>query len=177
MGRSCSIACGIFPDQGLNLCLPLWQADTLSLSHPGKPWDSPLAPAAHQSKAPVSLRNTSIHHSIIPHSKRAGFTWGPWTYCPGDSCSPPRMLQAHHWSPAPVQLAWRSTLEAMTLYSVCGKASPVACTWLKQRHHHSRYKRGCWLPALFCCLFAVFWGVWPIAHKNCCHPGLCESAH
>ena len=30
---SCSVACGIFPDQGLNLCLLNWQADSLPLSH------------------------------------------------------------------------------------------------------------------------------------------------
>ena len=35
-GLSCS-ACGIFPDQGLNLCLLHWQADSLSLTHRGSP--------------------------------------------------------------------------------------------------------------------------------------------
>ena len=32
-GFSCSTACGIFPDQGLKLCLLHWQADSLPLSH------------------------------------------------------------------------------------------------------------------------------------------------
>ena len=32
-GPSCSTAHGIFPDQGLNLCLPHWQADSLPLRH------------------------------------------------------------------------------------------------------------------------------------------------
>ena len=32
---SCPVACGIFPDQGSNLCLPHWQADSLPLSHQG----------------------------------------------------------------------------------------------------------------------------------------------
>ena len=32
---SCSVACGIFPDQGLNPSLPHWQVDFLSLSHQG----------------------------------------------------------------------------------------------------------------------------------------------
>ena len=36
-GLSCSVACGIFPDQGLNSCLLHWQADSLSLSHQGRP--------------------------------------------------------------------------------------------------------------------------------------------
>ena len=33
----CYVACGIFPDQGLNLCLLHWQADSLPVSHQGKP--------------------------------------------------------------------------------------------------------------------------------------------
>ena len=33
----CSMACGIFPDQGSNPCTPYWQADSLSLSHQGSP--------------------------------------------------------------------------------------------------------------------------------------------
>ena len=36
-GLSCSEACGIFPDQGLNLCLLHWQVDSLPLSHLGSP--------------------------------------------------------------------------------------------------------------------------------------------
>ena len=38
MGFSCSSACGIFPDQGLNLCLLHWQADTHLLYHQQSPW-------------------------------------------------------------------------------------------------------------------------------------------
>ena len=34
-GPSCSVAWGIFPDQGLNPCLPHWLADSLPLSHQG----------------------------------------------------------------------------------------------------------------------------------------------
>ena len=34
---SCSPACGIVPDQGLNLCFLRWQADSLPLSHQGIP--------------------------------------------------------------------------------------------------------------------------------------------
>ena len=36
-GLSCSKACGIFLDQGLNLCPLHWQADSLPLSHQGSP--------------------------------------------------------------------------------------------------------------------------------------------
>ena len=36
-GPSCSVACGIFPDQGSNLCPLHWQADSQPLSHQGSP--------------------------------------------------------------------------------------------------------------------------------------------
>ena len=36
-GPSCSAACGIFPDQGLNPCPPHWQADSQPLRHQGSP--------------------------------------------------------------------------------------------------------------------------------------------
>ena len=36
-GPSCSAACGIFPDQGLNLCPLHWQADSQPLCHQGSP--------------------------------------------------------------------------------------------------------------------------------------------
>ena len=34
---SCSMACGIFPDQGSNLCLLHWEVDSLPYSHEGSP--------------------------------------------------------------------------------------------------------------------------------------------
>ena len=36
-GPSCSVACGIFPDQGLNPCPLHWQADSQPLHHQGSP--------------------------------------------------------------------------------------------------------------------------------------------
>ena len=36
-GLSCSVACGIFLDQGLNTCLLHWQVDSLPMSHQGSP--------------------------------------------------------------------------------------------------------------------------------------------
>ena len=42
-GPSCSAACGIFPDQGLNPCPPHWQADSQPLHHQGSPkWNLKL---------------------------------------------------------------------------------------------------------------------------------------
>ena len=37
---SCSAACGIFSNQGSNLCLLHWQADSLPLSHQGSPYQT-----------------------------------------------------------------------------------------------------------------------------------------
>ena len=36
-GRSCSVACGIFPDQGSNPCPLHWHADSQPLRHQGSP--------------------------------------------------------------------------------------------------------------------------------------------
>ena len=36
-GLGCSAACGIFSDQGWNLCLLHWKVDSLPLSHQGGP--------------------------------------------------------------------------------------------------------------------------------------------
>ena len=36
-GLYCSMACGIFPDQGLNQCFLLWQADSLLLNYQESP--------------------------------------------------------------------------------------------------------------------------------------------
>ena len=36
-GPNCSVACGIFPDQGSNPCLLHWQADSQPLHHQGSP--------------------------------------------------------------------------------------------------------------------------------------------
>ena len=37
-GPSCSVACGILPDQGSNLCPLHWQADSQPLCHQGSPY-------------------------------------------------------------------------------------------------------------------------------------------
>ena len=36
-GLSCSMACGIIPDQGLNLCPLRWKVDSHPLDHQGSP--------------------------------------------------------------------------------------------------------------------------------------------
>ena len=55
-GPSCSAACGIFPDQGWNLCPLHWQADSQPLHHQGSPLDRLLEPV---------LNRTSWHRSAL----------------------------------------------------------------------------------------------------------------
>ena len=43
-GPSCSVACGIFPDQGSNPCPLHWQADSQPLRHRGSPLSNFLSP-------------------------------------------------------------------------------------------------------------------------------------
>ena len=47
-GPSCSAACGIFPDQGLNPCPLHWQADSQPLCHQGSPYYSILEVPSQQ---------------------------------------------------------------------------------------------------------------------------------
>ena len=50
-GPSCSAACGIFPDQGSNLCPLHWQADSQPLCHQGSPCISSLEKCLFRSSA------------------------------------------------------------------------------------------------------------------------------
>ena len=47
-GRACSSACGIFPDQGSNLCLLHWHVDSLSLRHQESPPKALLIETTHR---------------------------------------------------------------------------------------------------------------------------------
>ena len=51
-GSSCSAACGIFPDQGLNLCPLHWQADSQLLRHQGSPLPFLLTPVCKNCLSP-----------------------------------------------------------------------------------------------------------------------------
>ena len=77
------LACGFFPDQGLNWCPLLWQEDSLPLSHQGSPtWVSS-----------TSIRSDQISHSVVsdslrPHELQHARPPCPWP-TPGvhpDSC-------------------------------------------------------------------------------------------
>ena len=65
-GPSCSAACRIFPDQGLNLCPLHWQADSQPLHHQGSPNNFSLS---------------LIFVSLITMSQRVS----PWVYPAWDS--------------------------------------------------------------------------------------------
>ena len=58
-GPSCSVACGIFPDQGSNPCPLHWQADSQPLRHQGSPAGGDLC-----SLIPVMLE--SLEHCALP---------------------------------------------------------------------------------------------------------------
>jgi len=60
----CSKASGIFPDQGLNLCLLHWQADSLPLSHWGKPIHS-LSRKRKKHATNTPLASPSITYSLL----------------------------------------------------------------------------------------------------------------
>ena len=80
-GLSCSAACGIFPDQGSNLCPLPWQADSQPLCHQGSPeflifkvLETEVQKFSDVSKVlhPVcsSLRSKFNHSSIIYNSQK-----------------------------------------------------------------------------------------------------------
>ena len=55
---------GIFPTQGLNLCLLHWQADSLPLSHQGSP--IPCSVQFSRSVVSDSLRPHGLQHARLP---------------------------------------------------------------------------------------------------------------
>ena len=58
-GLSCSAACGIFPDQGSNLCPLHWQADSQPLCHQGSPSDAFIGQFI-QSKCALRTHHSSL---------------------------------------------------------------------------------------------------------------------
>ena len=64
-GLDCSMACGLFPNQGSNLCLLHWQADSLPLSP--RETRSLLLFYAFQSKLQVSVCFTPEHFKYACH--------------------------------------------------------------------------------------------------------------
>ena len=54
-GPSCSVACGIFPDQGSNPCPQHWQADSQPLRHQGSPKEQVLKGYVQHNTVNVNL--------------------------------------------------------------------------------------------------------------------------
>ena len=64
---SCSMACRIFLDQGMNLCLLHWQADSLPISHQESPPIRPsVAIVLYESLCETWARTTQLSHSLCP---------------------------------------------------------------------------------------------------------------
>ena len=59
-GLSCSMACGIFADQGSNPCLLHWQVNSLPLSHHGSPAQHSIEEAGVQSPEFINGRASFI---------------------------------------------------------------------------------------------------------------------
>ena len=77
-GLSCSAACGILPDKGLNLRLLHWQADSLPLSHRGSPegWD---LRARDELGLPQPLPTLSLRQiSALPPALAPEPLWPPY---------------------------------------------------------------------------------------------------
>ena len=90
---SCSMACGIFPVQGLNLCLLHWQADSFTTEPPGKPWDSFLIFRQYFCTSLclillcVILYNVNIHKTLLKSLWNTCYSSGFWLrviLSPGD---------------------------------------------------------------------------------------------
>ena len=65
-GISCSVACGIFPDQGSNLCLRHWQADSLPQSHQGSPHLSFLKEGGSRHLGKERENQSMLKGTVVP---------------------------------------------------------------------------------------------------------------
>ena len=82
-GQLCSMARGIFPDQGLNPCLLHWQAESLPLSHQGSQRDQifivaacGISPDQGLNRGPTTLEAWSLSAWItrgVPLAATLGF--------------------------------------------------------------------------------------------------------
>ena len=86
-GLSCSEACGIFPDQGWNLCHLHWQLDSLPLSHQGSPHLAllflPIFALPTVSHAHSHILYLGISYLIFKASSDLTFSGKPSMVAPG----------------------------------------------------------------------------------------------
>ena len=62
----------LFPDQGSNLCLLHWQADSLPLSHQG----SPLHGSLHKTRHNLFSEQPSDHTGFLGQAMLSWSSWG-----------------------------------------------------------------------------------------------------
>ena len=64
-GLSCSVACGIFPDQGSNPCPLYWQADSQPVRHQGSPQQTNFKVYVERQKIQYSQHNTKEEYDVM----------------------------------------------------------------------------------------------------------------
>ena len=69
-GHSCSMACGIFPDQGSNPCPLYWQADSQPLRHQGSPAKAVLRGTFIAIQSDLKKQEKSQINNLILHLKQ-----------------------------------------------------------------------------------------------------------
>ena len=69
---SCPLACGIFPDQGLNQCSLHWQADSLPLSHKESPGVTSCQEESSQTISSIPVTTLTTLLLAYLHSAFAG---------------------------------------------------------------------------------------------------------
>ena len=103
-GPICSVACGIFPDQGSNPCPLHWQADSQPLHHQGSPhWDFWERPLLH---VDATWRASLFFRTV----------WG-WTWLLGGSYLPPFWTQCQPKEEGRAEITRRKELESWCIWT------------------------------------------------------------
>ena len=76
-GPSCSVASGIFPDQGSNPCPLHWQADSQPLRHQGSPYDTSSTNACCKKILASKCQPQRVLHLRAHYEVMSGGTLGP----------------------------------------------------------------------------------------------------
>ena len=77
-GLSCSVACGIFPDQGSNPCLLHWQVNSLPLSQLGSPRILPFL-SSRPPKLLLSFAGVCVYTCCVQLLSHVQLFANPWT--------------------------------------------------------------------------------------------------
>ena len=114
-GPSCSVACGIFPDQGSNPCPLHWQADSQPLRHQGSPIPLFIHLLMRPGLLDISLSNSAFTRqkdsspapcSSSDHSQCLFQKWR--RHLPSDHTSQIHWTCCSFWSPSmSLRIRWR----------------------------------------------------------------------